>query len=88
MENMSKHVKGSELRRDRQHGKSWLTNLVVFYNGVSASVDKGIAADVIYLDFCDAFDTVAHSVLLSKLERYRFDGCTLRWIGNRLHGGA
>jgi hypothetical protein len=65
------HFHKCNLINDSQHGfvkgKSCLTNILGFFEDVTALVDKGEPVDVIYLDFQKAFDKVPHRRLMKKV---------------------
>ncbi|PKU40853.1 rna-directed dna polymerase from mobile element jockey-like [Limosa lapponica baueri] len=65
---ISKHLEEKKAIRSSQHGftkgKSCLTNLIAFYDGMTGWMDEGRVVDVVSLDFSDAFDTVSHSILI------------------------
>jgi len=65
LEIIIKQVKEKKVIRSSQHGftkgKSCLTNLIPFYDGMTGWVDEGRAVDVVCLDFSKAFDTVSHN---------------------------
>jgi len=85
-----KLVEERKVIRSSQHGftkgKSCLTNLIAFYDGMTGWVDEGRAADVVYLNFIKAFDTVSHNMLLGKLGKCGLDEWSVRWIENWLNG--
>ncbi|PKU40297.1 rna-directed dna polymerase from mobile element jockey-like [Limosa lapponica baueri] len=80
---ISKHLKEQEVIGSGQHrftkGKSCLTNLVAFYDVITGWLDEWRAADVIYLDFSKAFDTVSHNIPIKKLRKCVLDEGAVRW---------
>jgi len=90
LESMLRHMENKGMTGDSQHGftkgKSYLTNLVVFYNRVTVLVDKGKATYSSTWN-CAKHLTLSHTIsLVSKLERQGFDGWTTTWIRNWLDG--
>lgn len=61
--------------------RSCLTKFDAFYDSITVFVDKEKDTDVIYPDFSEAF---SHNILLSRLERYEFDGWVVWWTRNLL----
>lgn len=72
-----KHMENKEVIRDSEHGftkgKFCLNDLMAFNDGLNASVDQ-VPSNIMYLDFCKAFDMIHHNSHAAKLETYRFDG--------------
>ncbi|GAB0179325.1 mitochondrial enolase superfamily member 1 [Grus japonensis] len=80
LEVISKHVEEKKVIRSGQHaftkGKSGLTYLIAFFDGMTGWVDEGRAVDVVYLDFSKAFDTVSHNILIESRWRPVAGGVT------------
>ncbi|GAB0207369.1 mitochondrial enolase superfamily member 1 [Grus japonensis] len=89
---INKHVEEKKVIGSGQHGftkgKSCLTNVIAFYDGMTSWVDEGRAVDVVYLDVSKAFDTISHNILVSKLRKCGSDEWTVRWVENWLNDRA
>ena len=59
----------------------------LFNESISLSVENNIQIDVVYFDFSKAFDSVHHDTLLSKLRnQFGINGRLLKYLENYLKG--
>ena len=68
---LNKFIPTNSILSDSQfgfrHQHSTTLQLLLFLNRVHNSLNSNASCDVIYLDFCKAFDSVSHNELLIKL---------------------
>ena len=58
--------------------------LIVLIDKISSAIDRGDVVVGVFLDFKKAFDTVDHTILLQKLEKYGIRGNMLTWFRDYL----
>jgi len=83
---ISKHLSSGfkNIISNDQHGflpnRSIETNLLSLLSTCYPAMDNGKQVDVIYTDFSAAFDSVNHSMLISKLSSYGVNGALVHWL--------
>jgi hypothetical protein len=84
------HLSDNRLLNLTQFGfmvsRSCELQLVKYLDFLTSIVDKGDAADSVYLDFQKAFDRVPHRRLLEKLAAYGIVGNHLAWLTDFILG--
>ena len=70
----------SENQHGFRKGRSCLSQLLLHYEEILSSLASGKEVDVIYLDFCKAFDKVDFLSLLKKLKKLGIGGKIGRWV--------
>ena len=63
-----------------RRGRSCLSQLLIHYEQILSALENGNDVDVVYLDFCKAFDKVDFGVLLKKIKLLGIGGKVGRWI--------
>ena len=85
---MMKHLIDNNLISNQQHGfvnnKSCTTNLLETLDFLTETLNRGLLALLIFLDFAKAFDKVSHKALLVKLKAYGFTDEIITWIKDYL----
>ena len=81
---IEKHNILSEFQFGFRKGHSTEQAITEIVDSFRSSVDSNQIVCGVFLDFAKAFDTVNHSILLKKLEKYGIRGSPLQWFTSYL----
>ena len=82
------YIERHNILYDKQYGfrkkRSTEMAIIELTTKRSEAIDEGKLTAGIFLDLSKAFDTVDHSIIISKLEHYGIRGIALQWFKNYL----
>ena len=67
-----------------QLGRSCLSQLIDHYDHITQMLEKVEHANVIYLDFANAFDKVEFQVILIKIKQLGVSSSLSQWLGSKV----
>ena len=68
------------------HGRSCVTQLLATLHHIGQLLDRNVQTDILFLDFAKAFDSVDHTILLTKLKSYGISSNMYNWFTDYLRG--
>ena len=77
---LEEHSIISHCQHGFQKGKSTVTAMLQTLNDWTTYLDENYHTDVVYLDFCKAFDKVPHDKLITKLKMINIHPRIISWI--------
>ena len=85
------YLEENNILNDSQHGfrrgRSCISQLIAHFENIIDQLEKGYNVNVVYLDFCKAFDKLDfNNTLLSKLKQIGITGNLGRWLHSFLTG--
>ena len=85
LSHIAKHIVKNNITINEQHGfrnkLSTITQLINTTTDWANTLNNKSQTDIIFLDFCKAFDKISHKIILSKLHHYGIQNHTLSWKG-------